>query len=144
MATTSIERPYEVKLDLDSVEGKPIDNIQNWAPFEPVYVANLERLHRANFDKIVERTFGCTDQYNCHGLVFASRRTKIYHPATIRQIISEDKYRKLDTGKALPGDVVLYIHKSGDISHSGIVVGATVSSLLVDNYLVLSKWGALG
>jgi hypothetical protein len=139
MAKKSIERPYELVLDLDSRAGNPIANVQNSEPIEVAYAANLENSHRAKFDKIVERTVGCTDRYNCHGLVFAARRTKIYEAASIRQIICEDGYKKLDPDKALAGDVVLYIHKSGDISHSGIVVGP--SSLFTNNYLVVSKWG---
>jgi hypothetical protein len=40
-----------------------------------------------------------TDMYNCHGLVFATRRTNIYDPLEIQEIIKQDNYEEIDIKK---------------------------------------------
>lgn len=77
--------------------------------------------------------------YNCHGLVFASRRTCI-HPDDIGRILEEDNYQDIDVQRVLPGDVVLYEKPNGDIEHSGIVISKP--SLTIP--WVVSKWGSGG
>ncbi len=74
-------------------------------------------------------------RYNCHGLVFACRRTGIYDVGTCQQILKDDRHREVSKVDLLPGDIVLYF-RDGDIEHSGVV-------LKTDDILplVLSKWG---
>ena len=78
-------------------------------------------------------------RFNCHGMVFASRRTRIEQPQLIRQILQDDGYREVNYSDIIPGDVVLYIGEDSDIEHSGVVVKAPSNSLEVP--LVCSKWG---
>ena len=60
--------------------------------------------------------------YNCHGLTFASRRTRIEKSSAIQTILKDDAYKELSVKEVLPGDIVIYYSDAGDPSHSGIVV----------------------
>ena len=78
--------------------------------------------------------------YNCHGLVFASRRSIIYDHNEIHKILEEDCYREVHTHEVLPGDIVLYLSDKGDPEHSGIVISKpSEHNLRIP--CVLSKWG---
>lgn len=82
------------------------------------------------------RRGAASSSYNCHGLTFASRRTGIDDPETVRQVLQHDDYTKIDRKDLLPGDTVIYVDSDGDITHSAVVlevheIGAKV----------LSKWG---
>jgi hypothetical protein len=79
--------------------------------------------------------------YNCHGLTFASRRTRIEKSIGIQTIIADDKYEEIPMKGALPGDIVIYYSDSWDPNHSGIVVQSGGDLLLP---LICSKWGNAG
>src|SRR5437667_3629322 len=111
MAKVNLSNAYEVELLIDSIEGAHIHNVQNWVQFQPHQVAGYEARWRAQHPHIVERTAGCTDVYNCHGLAFAARRTKIYRTADVRQIFREDGYERIASiNDVLPGDIVIYVY----------------------------------
>lgn len=85
-----------------------------------------------------------TGRYNCHGLVFASRRTNI-PPAggdvDIEDLLRRDGYRRVDAPEV--GDIVAYRDFRNEIEHTGIVcqidrVGAQPV------IRVWSMWGNLG
>lgn len=76
--------------------------------------------------------------YNCHGLTFASRRTRLWEPASIRTILIEDGYSEIPRERASAGDVVLYTARSGEVEHSGVVLEVPPLPFLP---MVLSKWG---
>jgi len=80
-----------------------------------------------------------TPIYNCHGLVFASRRTGISNTEEIQKIIKDDKYIEVELNNVLPGDIVLYYSLDGDIEHSGLVVSKPDRDLHLP--FVCSKWG---
>lgn len=86
-----------------------------------------------------------TGRYNCHGLVFASRRANI--PAAgddvdIVELLRADGYERV-VGLPRPGDVAAYVDSRGDIEHTGFVstVEALGSTPVVH---VWSAWGGLG
>jgi hypothetical protein len=86
--------------------------------------------------------------YNCHGLTFGSRRSRIDDDRDIQKILREDKYAPVDRSQVQPGDVILYVLPNGFIEHSGIIVMAGYTphhdhkpSNPEDHFLVLSKWG---
>lgn len=83
-----------------------------------------------------------TPVYNCHGLVFASRRTGISNAEEIKKIIKDDKYNEISPVDLLPGDIVLYYSQNGDIEHSGVVVSKPDINLHLP--FVCSKWGKYG
>ena len=79
--------------------------------------------------------------YNCHGLTFASRRTRIIGRAIIDRIIEDDKYREIELQDVMPGDIVVYYSDDGDPNHSGIVVTPKIQ---INVPWVCSKWGGGG
>lgn len=79
--------------------------------------------------------------YNCHGMTFASRRTWIYSPASIRHILDDDAYREVTLSDVLPGDIVVYYSETEDANHSAIVL--EWRSGLVQP-IVYSKWAHAG
>lgn len=82
-----------------------------------------------------------TRLYNCHGLVFASRRTGIYQSRELGKILKEDGYEKIGEAEALPGDVVIYLAPdTGDFEHSAVVIAEPKEDAL-GIPRVLSKWG---
>ena len=83
-----------------------------------------------------------TTRYNCHGMVFASRRTQVFKSTDIRNIIADDGYVRIQNARdAIPGDIVLYVDGSGDVNHSGIVLESGQNLIAP---IVLSKWGLHG
>ena len=75
-----------------------------------------------NFSNIFLRS--STAVYNCHGMVFAARRTAIYDPKDVEMILNEDGFAKLENRhSAERGDVVVYrLASDAPLSHTGIIV----------------------
>jgi hypothetical protein len=82
-----------------------------------------------------------TDMYNCHGMVFACRRTNIDDPNEVQKIIAEDDYIQVRKEDILPGDIIIYFSDDGDAEHSGVVISKPDKLFFIP--LVLSKWGQL-
>jgi hypothetical protein len=86
---------------------------------------------------------GPSGRYNCHGLVFGSRRTNIDHPCRpvdIADLLRRDEFARSDTPQC--GDIAVYRSFSGRIDHTGVV--SRVESLGNQEVtFVISKWGAL-
>jgi len=87
-----------------------------------------------------------TGRYNCHGLVFASRRTNI-PPAGLPDAVDIDSLLRSDGYEptAPPpkiGDIVVYRGPAGEIEHTGFVVHIETIGR-VSKAFVWSKWGAL-
>jgi len=86
-----------------------------------------------------------TGRYNCHGLVFASRRANIPPVGAdidIHELLGRDGYENLGEEPPHVGDIVAY-RLDGEIEHTGFVsrvekVGA------VPVVYVWSAWGGLG
>lgn len=77
--------------------------------------------------------------YNCHGLTFASRRTRIPDSSDVATILQDDHYKRIERHQdVLPGDIVIYVDENGDLTHSGVVV-ENDSPLFVP--MICSKWG---
>lgn len=98
---------------------------------------------------LTARLRSATGEYNCFGMVFASRRTCIDAlegediEEDIRHILRDDGYRQLRQDE-IPetGDIVLYGGEDGALSHAAIVTAVTPT---VDpQILVTSQWGADG
>ena len=79
--------------------------------------------------------------YNCHGLTFASRRTRVIKSAALAVILHDDEYHEVQLSAAKAGDIVVYYSDTGDPNHSGIIVEAG-PPLAVP--IVCSKWGHAG
>ncbi len=81
--------------------------------------------------KVVNKRSGF---YNCHGLVFASRRSSIEESEQIWQILDEDGYVEVQIGDSLPGDIIVYL-KDGSIDHTAIVIKAPEPPLFIPDVL---------
>ena len=118
-------------------KGSEIRNAQtinNLSMFDLSCADNYKRMH--NF--ATPRTGPC-GYYNCHGLTFASRRTRITESDDIMRILMEDNYKEIKKQDVKPGDIAIYFNE-GDPRHSGIVVSVPIDN----NYAqicVVSKWG---
>ena len=122
---------------LETSKRTGIDNIQfgDVSAFERNWAMEIPK----RFPNVIQRT-GMSPLYNCHGLTFASRRTRITDPQGIQQILVDDNWVELEMKDALPGDVVVYYSEEGEPNHSGIVV--EVGGLGVPR--ICSKWGSAG
>jgi len=99
------------------------------------YMQYINSKYKNEYPKIKYRSEP-TANYNCFGMVFASRRCFIID--NINNIIDDDDYKAVDYSKVLPGDIVLYLDNS-DIIHCGIVIH-TPDKNNCWNPLVISKW----
>ena len=82
-----------------------------------------------------------TQVYNCHGLVFAARRSWVFDKGTINIILGDDEYATINEKDAWIGDIVLYW--SGEIcEHSGLVIENAKNTVL-GIPRILSKFGHL-
>lgn len=86
-----------------------------------------------------------TGRYNCHGLVFASRRAHIPPVETdvdIDEVLTRDGYRRVREGAPRVGDIVAY-RLDDEIEHTGFVSRVEP---LGDTPVVFvwSAWGGLG
>lgn len=90
-----------------------------------------------------------TGRYNCHGLVFASRRTNIDSPGfpvNIDELLHRDGYHRVDMPRV--GDIIVYRHRT-EVEHTGFVVrlepvGPGQTVLQEPIVFVWSMWGSLG
>jgi len=123
-----------MRLALESARGNPIENEQSGDALEAAAVAALDAKWAGH------RGARCapTGRYNCHGMTFAGRRTGIWEPLVVRQILADDGYEEVRPSEVMPGDIILYFTANGDVEHSGVVL--ELPSFL--GYpLVCSKWG---
>jgi hypothetical protein len=99
---------------------------------------NWARALPAKYPRAIPRT-SSTALYNCHGLTFASRRTKIVATSQIQTILNDDSYRQIPMKDVKPGDVVIYFSENDDdANHSGIVVEYRPDYAAP---IICSKWG---
>jgi CHAP domain-containing protein len=131
-------------LQLAAADGTPIPNeLDDRAPPE-----SGVRLAQ-DFYRIViaaaRRLQPPTMRYNCHGLVFASRRTNlatILAPLDLWDLLRRDGYGRV-AGEPQAGDVAVYVDGGGGIEHTGIVAHVERAGGLLD-VRVWSAWGGIG
>ncbi len=118
--------------------GSEISNNQIDEPLNLWDLHSAEEIKR-QYNFAVYRTAPC-GYYNCHGMTFASRRTRIFDRDDLARIIEEDNYHKISEDTVLEGDVVIY-YRNGDPQHSGIVVGVPKINDSITPIHIVSKWG---
>lgn len=124
------------------VETSKKNAIRNHQDFDIKQVhINFHQLLVAQYPDATPRT-GPSLVYNCHGLTFASRRTRIEKTPAINLIIGDDEWEEIvETKDLLPGDVVVYFSDKGEANHSGVVVECSAPLHLP---IICSKWGSAG
>ncbi len=135
--------PDNYAIHLASRTGTQLDNLQanKLSRFELSVEADL----RAQFRDVHAATFltGSCPVYNCHGMTFASRRTKP-EPEAFTTLLEEDGYRKVGPDEFVQvGGIAIYLDDDDRVAHSGLVVGL-VQAYGFDRIVpwVLSKWGS--
>ena len=86
--------------------------------------------------------------YNCMGMVFAARRTRV-DPEHLEMMLADDEYRRVPDERHLErGDIVVYRDTEWKVSHVGVVVKVKpdlrTTSEASWEVTVLSQWGADG
>ncbi len=125
-------------LSLETAAGHPIDNIQETEISQ--YDVKKSSSITARVKSTAEIRTLPSPRYNCHGLVFASRRTNIDNVQNVFQILLQDDYELItDLTLLRPGDIAIYHSESGEPEHSAIVVSIPTSKPIAP--IVVSKWG---
>lgn len=135
----SSQPPHSNKIIVHTRLRREIENIQDdksLTLWEQHNFAELKIKHQYKYLRN-----GPTTIYNCHGLVFASRRTRVHDTAELQKILQDDNYKEIDQKNILPGDVILYINEMGGFEHSGIVLEVTNEPRVP---IICSKWGNNG
>lgn len=128
--------PDRTSICVETRQGTPIDNQQEWGDLPAWYQKEARDLEKKFPPPGAEHGSVASSVYNCHGLTFASKRTRIFDPNDIERMIDEDDYGKVDPSNVRPGDIAIY-YSGGDAEHSGIVI--EVPADLPKR--ILSKWG---
>ena len=127
-------------INMTTAANRHIVNEQSYARMTALRIQQLRDAYLQDFPNNIERTMTPTGVYNCHGLLFASRRTQI-DGKSIRPILHDDKYIRINRKDDVKiGDIVLFVAPDGDIEHSAIVV-VPPSESITGMPKVFSKWG---
>jgi hypothetical protein len=123
---------------LETSKRTGIENLQGYeiSTFELNWSAEIPKLHPS----AIQRT-GSSALYNCHGLTFASRRTRVFDTQEVHRILSDDKWLELVIEDVRAGDIVVYYSEEGEANHSGIILECDAEFRLP---IVCSKWGHAG
>lgn len=135
----SIVNPHWSHLDLETTKGNQISNYQDSQVIDKNIENGCRDIYKNRYPAMVERTTSPTSIYNCHGMVFGSRRTQIDESTSVRKILEDDGYKKVSPENVMAGDVIIYI-VNGDIEHSGIVVHPPIPENF-NQAIIISKWG---
>lgn len=137
---TDINQPRYPNITLQTRKGagSEVSNEQNDQPLDCWNLHTAEQI-KSQYKFASFRTAPC-GYYNCHGMTFASRRTKIYDATDLDRILKEDNYHLVSQDKVIEGDIVMY-YKKGDPQHSGIVVDVPKQNDKINQIRVVSKWG---
>jgi hypothetical protein len=136
--------PPTQALPLSARNGKPISNSRVAPPSQQQL-----KLAEFSFRLIVAeatRLAPPSGLYNCHGLVFASRRANIpdiQDTLPIGDLLRWDGYLPIREQPVQVGDIAAYLDETGDVEHTGIV--CEIDSMgIVPVIWVWSMWGGLG
>lgn len=128
-------------IEVQCYDGRPV---LNWIDQDPAPNTVKLSLQFNSYAPYVSEVRPPTGRYNCHGLVFAGRRTNVGipgYPVDLDAVLVSDGYDRVKDPR--PGDVAVYRHASDGIEHTGVV--ARLDELGSSTIpMILSKWGTLG
>ena len=133
------------KINLETKLGTPIENWfdDDALPYDAEKVAKEHvKKYGVSLDNKL-RVLTRNSRYNCHGLVFANRRTGITEEKEMLKILQEDGYRKINLDELMPGDIVLFKDQADEYSHTALVLEMRRVGTLSAPILI-SKWGFSG
>lgn len=127
---------YQTKITVQTRKRSDIDNVQEH-DLTPFYLRQVDEFNKRYKEPFVTFVNDASPIYNCHGLMFGSRRSMICHTQEIMKILAEDDYEEIDNMRDVrEGDVIIYYADDGDAEHSGLVIGERGGFPLI-----FSKWG---
>lgn len=127
----------EFELDLETNKGRNIPNSLQRVEVPAHDIASLKKKYKTAYPDIEIRNEVGSHLYNCHGMTFASRRTRIVNPGIVDAILVDDEYKRIPPERALAGDIVIYRNMpNNQIDHTATVVAPGA----LRTVLVVSKW----
>lgn len=135
-------KPNIKKITVHTRLGNRLKNEQVWDDLSQSYKSFALKMFAKYLKDVYTKPINTESQiYNCHGLTFGSRRTRLFE---VDKILKEDSYKRIDKDEVHEGDVAIYIREEG-VVHSGIVIGVIHGNKLLSQMpLILSKWGVYG
>jgi hypothetical protein len=128
----------DTNIELHTRANKRIENTQAWQLSLWDWKTFAEVVEK--FDRAKKVADACP-VYNCHGLIFASRRTAV--DSAVFPILTDDGFEEISAKDVRVGDIALYLDERGEASHTGFIIGLEKifdgSDLLIPK--VWSKWG---
>lgn len=128
----------ERRIALETREGTPIRNVVAPEPGEQAH-RKYAALRKKFGQRWINRKGACGG-YNCHGMVFATRRTAIYDDDQVRRVLKDDGYREISENEVRPGDIVLYRERSMGLLHAAVVLRKQLGNGQLFAWFALSKW----
>lgn len=126
---------------LATKEGNYIPNVRRRTQ-PPAIMREAVRIHSAEHPSMRVRSL--SSEYNCVGLVFASRRTWV-DPELVPMILKEDGYRRIQPSEVESGDVLVYRNATGELVHLAIVLDHYPDVVEASwKSRVVSQWGGDG
>jgi hypothetical protein len=127
------------RLALEATDATPIEN-EIGASEISAFELNQHRMLDQQYGHPVQARTDPSLVFNCHGLVFASRRTWIVNPKQVTALLPKDGYSRVQQSEVMPGDLILYFDEYYEPTHSGIVlVAPSAANLYIPT--IYSKWG---
>lgn len=127
------------RIPLVTCAGWSIPNSRRPLPRDPESQRAAAKMHTTAHESIWVRSLSA--DYNCVGLVFASRRTVI-DVDHVSRILREDGYVAVDLPNVVQGDIVTYQDKRGTFAHVGVVFECTRDLVNASfRFRILSQWG---
>ena len=129
------------RIPLVTRKGSQVPNAKR-IQYDPSHFISAVEMFQKKHPSLEVRSL-CSE-YNCIGLVFASRRTVI-DEKHLPMLLSEDRYRKIPREDVIPGDLVVYRNEESLMIHVGIVLEKQPDIKAGKMHLrILSQWGADG
>ena len=128
-------------LKLSTCKGRPIKNTRR-LPLIPAIMKAAAEMHTASHSSAKLRSL--SSEYNCMGMVFASRRAEI-DVGELPTILQDDEYIEVAPNKVERGDVLVYKDAALNPTHVGIVYSHSPNVCKANwDTTVLSQWGRDG
>ncbi len=124
------------RIGMQTVRKWEIPNARGF-PKSPIQMRSAYEMHKKDHLSLEIRSL--RSEYNCVGLVFGSRRSRI-DISHVMRIFEEDGYQQIPFDGAERGDVVLY-EDAKEPAHVGLLWNRHPVS---NEWHVLSAWGADG
>ena len=131
-------------IGLSTKRGNYIHNTQFQSEQVPEMIQAKMEMHESFVQQTQTQLRSIDSSYNCVGLIFASRRTRI-EPNLVRWILQEDGYKPIDEQHTMVDDLVIYTLNKDEVVHIGRLIDKVLDEATNEyQWRILSKWGKDG